>query len=54
MEKKYYHIKNLTKAEEYHFLADHYHNIGECVEVAIEDGLIDPTDRIQFCGEAVL
>jgi hypothetical protein len=54
MENKYYHIKNLTKAEEYHFSAEVYHNIGECVEIAIEDGLIDPTDRIQFCGKAVL
>ena len=54
MGKKYYQIKNITKAEVYHFLADLYHNIGECVEVAIEDGLIDPTDKIQFCGKAVL
>ena len=54
MKKKYYHIKNITKAEEYHFLADFYHNIGECVEVAIEDGLIEPTDTIQLCGKAVL
>lgn len=54
MKKNYYKITNLTKLEEYHFLADAYHNVGECIELAIEDGLIEPTDKIQFCGKAVL
>lgn len=51
---KYYHFKNLTQGTEFHFPTRNHANAGYALVYAIETGLVRETDKIQFCGKAVL